>query len=121
MERLRPEHCGLVVRPATAARVPRQHLEGGRLARQRASARASVGSAHLSRLPYPFVDGAQRLIRGVPPEGPRRGRGYKSTLETEGARSHTRKILPADLADLCRKLCWVAYNAGVDPNSRVIK
>src|SRR3954447_9960505 len=60
-------------RPATAARVQRKRLGGGRFARKRASAGAWVGPAHLPRLPSPFGDGAPRLLRGLPPEGPRRG------------------------------------------------
>lgn len=34
---------------------------------------------------------------------------------------HHRRMLSGDLADLCRKLCWVAYNAITDPYSRTIK
>src|SRR5438270_11553512 len=78
-------------RPATGARVQRKRLKGGRWARTRASARASAGPAHLPRLPHPFVDGAQRLIRGLPPEGPRGGRGYKSTPEDGRSRPAPRQ------------------------------
>lgn len=36
-------------------------------------------------------------------------------------RLHTRPMPIGEVADVCRKLCWVAYNGLLDPSRRLIE
>jgi len=72
-----------------------------------------------SELSHEAIEGVQETPYGVIEINQNMGNAPK--VVRRAAKIHANKMDIEDMVDLCRKLCWVAYNAGVDPNQRIIK